>query len=283
MMVEIPFAQQQMASASVPRPHSQYTSMPTMSKNLQTLAERHAQDPSEINREAVVRAALPYVRSLVSRISTPDHFLATREDLENVGFYGLLQALDGYDPTRKTPFVSYAYGRIRGAVIDYLRSIDALPRARRRRLAQAQQTVETLRQKHGEEPSDQDVADEMGVSLLDYHQLLYDAQRRYALSLHAPLAGSESTQLTLETIPNEEAMEGFEQVDRASLHDFIATLVKELPEREQNILALYYFENLRLRDIAQLMSLTEARISQILSKILLTLRTKLQKAHAMAA
>ncbi|NBC17750.1 MAG: sigma-70 family RNA polymerase sigma factor [Bacteroidetes bacterium] len=253
-----------------------------MSKNLQTLAERHAQDPSEANRDAVVRAALPYVRSLVSRINTPDHFLATREDLENIGFYGLLQALDGYDPSRKTPFVSYAYGRIRGAVIDYLRSIDALPRARRRRLAKAQQTVETLRQERGEEPSDQEVADALDISLLDYHQLLYDAQRRYAVSLHAPLAG-ETTQLTLETIPNEGAMEGFEQVDRASLHDFIGTLVKELPEREQNILALYYFENLRLRDIAQLMSLTEARISQILSKILLTLRTKLQQAREVVA
>ena len=78
-------------------------------------------------------------------------------------------------------------------------------------------------------------------------------------------------------------MAAFEQIDRASLYAYIATLIKELPEREQNILALYYFENLRLREIAQLMSLTEARISQILSKILLGLRTHLKNTQALAA
>lgn len=250
-----------------------------MSHSLQLLAESYCQDPTAARRDAVVRAALPYVRSLVGRINAPDHPLASRQDLENVGFYGLLQALDAYDPERSTPFVSYAYGRIRGAVVDYLRSIDALPRERRRRLAQAQQLIESLRQTLGDEPSDQQVADELGISLDEYHQLLHDAQRRYTLSLTAPLGG-DNDQAVLETIPNAAAMEAFDQVDRSSLHDYVSSLIRELPEREQNILALYYFENLRLREIAQLMSLTEARISQILSKILLGLRTQLQQAQA---
>ena len=253
-----------------------------MDHSLQHLAERHAQDPSPANRDAVVRAAVPFVRSLVSRINVPYHPLATREDLENVGLLGLLQALDAYDPDRRTPFVSYAYGRVRGAIVDYLRSIDVLPRERRRRLAQAQQAAETLCQQMGAEPRDEDVADYLDISLSDYHRLLTDAQRRYALSLHAPL-GSENDQVVLEMLPNEEAMHAFEQVDRDSLHAFVATLIKELPEREQNILALYYFESLRLREIAQLMNLTEARISQILSKILQTLRGRLQQAQALAA
>ncbi len=166
--------------------------------------------------------------------------------------------------------------------MDYLRSIDVLPRERRRRLAQAQQAAETLRQALGSEPQDQDVADYLDISLIDYHKLLTDAQRRYALSLHAPV-GNENDQVVLETIPNDDAMVAFEQIDRASLYAYIATLIKELPEREQNILALYYFENLRLREIAQLMSLTEARISQILSKILLGLRTHLKNTQALAA
>ena len=253
-----------------------------MDHSLQDLAERHAHDPSPENRDAVVRAAVPFVRSLVSRINVPYHPLASQEDLENVGLLGLLQALDGYDPTRRTPFVSYAYGRVRGAVVDYLRSIDVLPRERRRRLAQAQQAAEALRQQKGAEPKDREVAEYLDISLSDYHQLLTDAQRRYALSLHAPV-GSENDQVVLETIPNEDAMAAFEQIDRASLHAYIATLIKELPEREQNILALYYFENLRLREIAQLMNLTEARISQILSKILGGLRTRLKNTQALAA
>lgn len=253
-----------------------------MTQSLQQLAENHAHTPGPVSRDAVVRAAVPYVRALVSRINVPDHPLASREDLENVGFYGLLQALDAYDPNRSTPFVSYAYGRIRGAVVDYLRSIDALPRERRRKLAQAQQVIETLRQIQGGEPSDQDVANGMDISLMEYHQLLHDAQRRYTLSLTAPM-GTDNDQAMLETIPNEAAMEAFERVDRASLHDFVSKLIRELPDREQNILALYYFENLRLREIAQLMSLTEARISQILSKILLTLRNQLLQAQTVVA
>lgn len=253
-----------------------------MAQDLQRLAVQYARDVNPKNRESVVVAAVPLVRSVVGRLNIPDHPLAAREDLENVGLLGLLQALNGYDPDRGTPFVSYAYGRIRGALVDYLRSIDALPRERRRRLAEAQQAIDTLRQKLSAEPSDESVAEYLDISLIEYHTLLRDAQCRFALSLHAP-TDSEGEQTVLETIPNEETLKAFERVDRNSLHAYIGTLVKELPEREQTILALYYYENLTLREIASLLSLTEARISQILGKILITLRTRVNKSQAHAA
>lgn len=251
-------------------------------QDLQKLAEQHAAVPSPANREAVVIAAVPLVRSLIGRLSLPDHILASREDLENVGLLGLLQALDGYDPTRKTPFVSYAYGRIRGAIVDYLRSIDALPRERRKQLAEAQQAIETLRQIIGDEPQDQDVADYLGVTIIEYQGILMDAQRRFALSLH-DAAGADGEQSVLEMIPNEDAMTAFDDIDHDSLYSYVETLIQDLPEREQTILALYYFEDLTLREIAALLSLTEARISQILGKVLTTLRGRLHKARAYAA
>lgn len=253
-----------------------------MAQDLQLLAELHASAPTPKNREAVVLAAVPLVRSLVGRLTVPDHPLASREDLENVGLLGLLQALDGYDPSRGTPFVSYAYGRIRGALIDYLRSIDALPRERRRQLAEAQHAIDVLRQSMGEEPDDQDVADHLGISLSEYHFLLTDAQRRFALSLH-DTTGADGDQSVVETLPNDDALVAFDQIDQDSLHAYVATLIKELPEREQTILALYYFENLTLREIAQLLNLTEARISQIMGKILLVLRTRLIHSSALVA
>ncbi|MDX1429423.1 MAG: FliA/WhiG family RNA polymerase sigma factor [Rhodothermales bacterium] len=253
-----------------------------MSQDLQRLAVQYAHDTTPENREAVVVAAVPLVRSVVGRLSVPDHPLAAREDLENVGLLGLLQALNGYDPERGTPFVSYAYGRIRGALVDYLRSIDALPRERRRRLAEAQKAIDTLRQELAGEPSDHDVAEYLEMTLVEYHTLLRDAQCRFALSLHAP-TDSEGEQTVLETIPNEETLKAFERVDRNSLHDYIGTLIKDLAEREQTILALYYYENLTLREIAALLSLTEARISQILGKILKTLRARLAKSQSKAA
>ncbi len=253
-----------------------------MAQDLQSHAVRFVQEPTPANREAVVLAAVPLVRSIVGRLSIPDHPLATREDLENVGILGLLQALDGYDPERGTPFVSYAYGRIRGALVDYLRSIDALPRERRRKLAEAHQAIDTLRQVIGGEPNDQDVADYLGMSLVEYHTLLRDAQCRFALSLHSPI-DNEGEQTILETIPNEDTFKAFEQIDRASLREYIQTLINELPEREQTILALYYFENLTLREIAGLMNRTEARISQILGKVMLTLRAQLSRVQSRAA
>lgn len=253
-----------------------------MANDLQSHAVRFTEDPSPSNREAVVMAAVPLVRSIVGRLSVPDHPLASREDLENVGLLGLLQALDGFDPERGTPFVSYAYGRIRGALVDYLRSIDALPRERRRRLAEAHRAMDTLRQVLGGEPADADVADYLGISLIDYHTLLRDAQCRFALSLHAPI-DKEGEQTIVESIPNEDTFEAFEKIDRESLKDYIQTLINDLPEREQTILALYYFENLTLREIAGLMNRTEARISQILGKVLIQLRSHLEKMGTRAA
>lgn len=227
-------------------------------------------------------AAIPLVRSIIGRLSIPDHPLATREDLEDVAILGLLQALDSYDPVRGTPFVSYSYGRIRGALVDYLRSIDALPRERRRRLAEAQRAMETLRQALGAEPSDEDVADHLGVSIAEYHSLLCDAQSRYALSLHES-TGTDSDQCLIETIENNDSAENFEQIDRDSYYRYVASLIGQLPEREQTIVALYYYEDLTLREIASLLSLTEARISQILGKVLLTLRTRLHGNRSLAA
>ncbi|MFT5141890.1 MAG: RNA polymerase sigma factor for flagellar operon FliA [Rhodothermales bacterium] len=253
-----------------------------MAIDLQSHAVRFTEEPTPAHREAVVMAAVPLVRSIVGRLSVPDHPLASREDLENVGLLGLLQALDGYDPERGTPFVSYAYGRIRGALVDYLRSIDALPRERRRRLAEAHKAMDTLRQVVGGEPVDGDVADYLGISLVDYHSLLRDAQCRFSLSLHAP-NDQEGDQTIIESIPNEPTFEAFEKIDRESLKSYIQTLINDLPEREQTILALYYFENLTLREIAGLMSRTEARISQILGKVLIQLRSHLEKMGTRAA
>lgn len=117
-----------------------------MSQDLQSIAVQFVENPTAANRELVVLAAVPLVRSIVGRLNIPDHPLATREDLESVGQLGLLQALDGFDPERGTPFVSYAYGRVRGALVDYLRSIDALPRERRRLLASAHHIMDSLSQ-----------------------------------------------------------------------------------------------------------------------------------------
>lgn len=245
-----------------------------MPEDLQCLVERYLENPSPENREAIVVASIPLVRSLIGRINVPDHILASRDDLENSGLIGLLQALDSYDPNRGAKFVTHAYRRIQGALIDYLRSIDVLSRGKRKKIAEAQHAAEKLRQMMGREPQNQDVADYLGISLTEYHKLLTEAQRRFSLSLYNPI-GDGDNHTVLDTLVNEDSSRGFEQVEQDSLMRFVEGVITTLPERQQTILGLYYTENLTLREIGDILDLTEARISQILGKILLTLRGRL--------
>lgn len=250
-----------------------------MPQNLQQLVEEYLDDPTPSNREAVVMAGIPLVRSLIGKLNVPDHPLASHEDLENTGLMGLLQALNNYDPS-KARFVTHAYRRVRGSLIDYLRSIDVLSRGKRKKMAEAQQAAATLRQMMGTEPDDQDVADYLGMSLSDYHDLLMEAQRRFALSLYDPLGDTDDAQTVLEVLPDEEADTGFEQVEQEAMIDSLEQLIETLPERQQTILGLYYMEDLTLREVGEVLDLTEARISQILGKILLTLRTRLMEVRS---
>jgi len=247
-----------------------------MDRDLQPLVEAYLDEPTEANREAVVMAALPLVRSIIGKISVPDHLLAAHEDLEHVGIVGLLEALDSYDP-EKARFATHAYRRIRGSVIDHLRSIDVLSRDKRNKMGAVQEALSTLRQMLGEEPSDEDVADYMGLSLDAYHKLLRDAQRRFSLSLSRPLDAEEQTML--DVLPHEDAEEGFERFEKASTQKHLQELIETLPERQQTILGLYYTEDLTLSEIGEVLDLSAARISQLLGKIQLSLRSKMEE-HA---
>lgn len=246
-----------------------------MQPTLQQLAERYASLPTPQNRQHTATAGIALVRAVVARTAVPTHLLAAREDLESVGMMGLLQSLDQYDPSRGTPFASFAFGRIRGALVDYLRSIDPLSREQRRRLAHAQEQHERLRQTLGDEPHEEMVADAVGMTTESYRDLVAQAQGRFALSLDATLH-DDSDGSWLDLIPAEDSHMAMQNLERSSLVQYLSVIVRTLPEREQQILALYYFEDLTLREIAEMMKLTEARISQILTKTLRTLRTRLQ-------
>jgi RNA polymerase sigma factor for flagellar operon FliA len=247
-----------------------------MSRDLQPLVEQYLDDPTPSNREAVVMAALPLVRSIIGKISVPDHLLAAHEDLESVGIVGLLEALDNYDP-EQAQFATHAYRRIRGNIIDYLRSIDVLSREKRKKMGAVQEALSSLRQMLGEEPSDEDVADYMGMAVEEYHDLLRDAQCRFSLSLSRPSEDDDHTML--DVLPSDDGTEGFERFEKASTQKHLEDLIQTLPERQQTILGLYYTEDLTLQEIGEVLDLSAARISQLLGKIQITLQSKFEE-HA---
>lgn len=244
-----------------------------MATDLQPIVEAYLADPSPRGRDEVVRAAVPLVHSFISRINPPNSPLAGRDDLENVGLLGLLQALDAYDPAQGTAFVSYCYARVRGALVDYLRKIDVLSQRRRRQIAEVQQGIDTLAQAMHAEPQDQDVADYLGLPLEEYHAILSDAQCRFALSLHD--SGSDEDFDLIDTLPHEAAQDGFDEVERRMLVAQVSRALEALPERERTIIALYFYEDLTLREIGEILDLTPARISQIIGKATLKVRALL--------
>ncbi|MEM8559370.1 MAG: sigma-70 family RNA polymerase sigma factor [Bacteroidota bacterium] len=246
-----------------------------MSLDLQTTAEAFALDPSPRHRRAVAEAALPLVRSMVKRVPLPDHPLASYGDLENAGMLGMLQALDSYDPAHGTPFASFAYGRIRGALVDFLRTIDTLSRGRRRKVAEVLRVTDELEQEHGGAVHDGIVAERLGVEIEDVHRLRSDAQQRFSLALHDQ-GGSDDHASPIDTLAHPTAEAAFDAIEQRSLFDHVCALIEQLPQREREMVALYYFENLTLRQIAEQYDLTEARISQILSKTLRGLRARLE-------
>tara|TARA_R110002096_G_scaffold436022_1_gene665251 strand:+ start:2755 stop:3504 length:750 start_codon:yes stop_codon:yes gene_type:complete len=243
--------------------------------NLQELASKYYTSKSEKIRTAIIKESIPLVKSIVGKVQKPKNFLSENEDLISIGFSGLLQALESYVPNNDAQFKTFAYYRIRGSIIDYLRSIDELPRAKRSDNARAQVTIERLQQKLGRIPYDFEVAQEMGMPIKKYKALLLSVQQRTALSLdYSEVSGSSFTmknniQDTSNLAPDEE----MEQTEERAI---LKNEIEKLTEREQLILGLYYYEELTLREISAKISISEARISQIIGKVLLVLRGKVR-------
>lgn len=249
-----------------------------MEESLQDLVEAYCDEPTTGLRNAIISKAMPLVRSIVGKINHPDNPLSQYEDLESVGIMGLLQALDGYDPEQNVKFNTFAYYRIRGNVIDYLRKIDQMPRIKRANYGKAQDAMQRLMQKLGREPEDSEVARELDMSLEDYQKLLATVQQRSVLSLdHKKYSNDESETELQDFIADQQFELPDVNLERSELEKKLSTEIQKLKERDRLILALYYYEDLTLSEIAALLQLTEARISQIVGKLLLQLKSRLHE------
>jgi RNA polymerase sigma factor for flagellar operon FliA len=241
-------------------------------ETLQQLVDAYLDTPTPGLRNAIITKSLPLVRSIVGKVARPDNALTQFEDLQSAGLIGLLQALDNYRAGLNVQFNTFAYYRIRGSIIDYLRKIDQLPRMQRTAYGKAQEVIDELTQKLGREPEDEEVAENLGLTLQEYHDLLINVQQRALLSLDDQKY-DDSTGETFHAFIEDKSAE---QPDAAVSEEYLLKRIRQeigkLKERDQTILALYYYEEMTLAEIALALGLTEARISQIVGKILLQLR-----------
>lgn len=248
-----------------------------MEKSLQELVNAYCNEPTQGLRDAIITEAIPLVKSIIGKISRPDTPLSQYEDLKSAGIMGLLQALDNYDCSRDIKFNTFAYYRIRGNIVDYLRSIDELPRTTRSTYGKAQKVMNDLQQELGREPKDDEVANKLDMSLDDYHKLLSSVQKRAVLSLDQEIYGNDESSETMTRFLEDENIEQPDaKLDRRSVSKQLQGAIKQLKERDRLVLSLYYYEDLTLNEIAVLLGLTEARISQIVGKLLLNLKSTLE-------
>jgi RNA polymerase sigma factor FliA len=199
-------------------------------------------------------------------------------DLIQAGSIGLLEAARNYNGERGASFETYAGIRIRGAMVDELRRSDWAPRSVHRRLREISQTIHTLEQAGGQAPRDAAIAARMGLDLAEYHEAVQDAARCQVLSLDAPVDDegharevADQAGSPLDTLQNEEFREA------------LAEAIGALPEREKLVMSLYYDNQLNLREIGQVLDITESRVCQIHGQALLRLRSRLQDWRAEAA
>ena len=252
-----------------------------MNLTLQQLVEAYCESPAESLRNAIITKSVPLVRSIVGKISRPtDNPLAEMDDLQSVGIMGLLQALDSYTPDKNVQFNTFAYYRIRGSIIDFLRKIDQMPRQQRSLYGKAQQVIDRLTQEYGREPQDEEVAMRMEISMVEYHELLVNVQQRSALSLDDTRFSDNSADDLHSVIPDASSEQPDAALEEESTLSRVQNELKKFKDRDRAILALYYYEELTLAEIALTMGLTEARISQIIGKIMLQLRGIVHKEPA---
>jgi RNA polymerase sigma factor FliA len=259
------------------------TEQPELRPTPQDLWRRYHQGHDSVAESALVEQHLPLVRSAVGRLSVglPDH--VDHDDLNSAGLVGLLQALRNYDPSGGTPFESYARLRIRGAMLDELRRMDWVPRTVHEKARQLQQTIQEMEQRFGRAPTESEVAAELKLSAAEYSDLLDEIRPATFICLDAvcPTEGGEGGSMG-EVVADPAGDLPTEQASRNELKAIIFQRLKELPEKQRKVMALYYGEDLNLREIAEVLGLTESRICQIHSQAILSIRSYLHQLEGAA-
>lgn len=203
----------------------------------------------------------------------PSH--ADLEELESVGLLGLIDAVERFDPSRGYSFETYASIRIRGAILDELRSMDLLPRSVRAKQRKLNETVQTLEQRHGRAPTDEEIRSELQLTPKKYGKLCAQTQTPSFIFLDRQQSSEEVN--PHDSIADELQIPSSSALEHRELCQIVARRIKALPEQQRKVLAMYYYEDMRLAEIGQVMGLTEARISQIRAQAILDLRRYLTK------
>ncbi len=231
-------------------------------------------------RERLVLHYAPLVKYVAGRVGTglPAHVDAG--DLVQSGIFGLVDAIDRFEPERGLKFETYAMQRIRGGILDDLRAQDWVPRSVRSRAREVERALERLEARLLRTASDAEVADELGLSVSDLRDLYTQLQLTSVVALDELVTVGRGGMSLAETLPDDSMPDPGAVMDGVESRRLLAQAVSQLVERDRVVVTLYYFENLTLAEIGKVLGVTESRVCQLHTRAVLRLRTKLLDATA---
>lgn len=246
-------------------------------QNAEDLVQQYVRTKDPKIKEEAIKNYLPLVKYIVGRINLPRENVLKREDLNQYGIVGLLDSIERYDPGVGVTFKTFAYKRIHGEIVDAIRKSGVLSRSQMNKISKLLATIEDLKSELGRDPLASEIAEKMGVSLGELHKIQNTMSLTFTLSLDEKIGqDNEESYTRKDMIASDAEEQPDEQLQNKSLKEELKYYIKELPERERIVLALYYYEELTLSDIGQVLGISESRVSQIMNKTLSTLQNKLK-------
>ena len=234
----------------------------------------------DLDQKELIERYLPLIRNVVGRIklNLPSHIDA--DDLYSVGVTGLIAAVRKYDPEQGSTFPAYASMRIRGAILDDLRRMDWCPRRARARSRKMKEAINVIEQRVGRTAEPEEIRAHLKLNEKEFAKWDEDSKPVTFIAIDQRADSAESTGPSLhDLLQDPQDVTGRDRLEQEELVQLLTERMKELPEVPRKILAMYYFENLRLAEIAAVFDLTESRISQIHSQTILGLRAYLARAQ----
>jgi RNA polymerase sigma factor for flagellar operon FliA len=228
-------------------------------------------------RDAFIKQYAPLVKYVAGKVAVGMPHNVEFDDLVGFGAFGLLDAIDRFDPEKNVKFKTYAVPRIRGAIFDELRSIDWVPRSVRQKTKEVEETIGTLEAQLGRSATDQEIARALGMSEGEFLKTMMRISATSILSLNDVwFSGDESDKVSIgDSIESPVSLNPDVIAEKNEVRQVIINSINELPDKEKKILVLYYYEDSTLKEIGQVMGITESRVSQLHTKAILRLRSKL--------
>ena len=240
------------------------------------LQYRRSGDPGI--RDRLILTYAPLVKYVAGRLGSglPAHI--DEGDLVSYGLLGLIGAIERYEPDRDVKFETYAIARIKGAIIDELRAMDWVPRSVRARARDIERAIGELEAKLGRAPTDEEISKKLGITEEELEGSLTEIARSSIAALDElwTVSGSGGDQIALiDTIEDTDAPDPQSTLSQTEMREAIADAIARLPEREKLVVTLYYYEELTLREIGEVLGVTESRVSQLHTKAILRLKARL--------